>query len=63
MFAMKDFQYWPHMSTILTEGNHIKKFCQSVQEKRREGKGEEENYEDNCKSFCVTRKTQLTFFG
>ena len=39
---MKDVGYWPYMSTLTIDGNYLKKFGQTVQKQRREGKGEEE---------------------
>ena len=41
VFPMKVVGFWSHMSTLITDGNCIKNFCQSVQKQRREGKGED----------------------
>ena len=38
---MMDSRSWSYMSTRTTNRNYLKNFCQSVQKKRREGKGKE----------------------
>ena len=40
VWPMKDSQSWSHVSTRTTDGNYLRKFCQSIHKKRREGNEE-----------------------
>ena len=60
VWPKKDSQSWSHMSTRTTDGNYLKKFCQSVHKKRREGNRKKKMKELEWQLRCFSRynKTQ-----